>query len=252
MLPGVQPVNAQDESAAKVARISLVQGDVSTLRGDSKDWIAATANTPMTGGDAIATGPASRTEVQFDVANVLRLDQSSEAAIAEFTRTRIRLQVASGLVNFVILRGTEVSVEIDTPNMAIHTLGEGVYRLQVNSPDYAELKVGRGRAEVTAGRGTMQVGGGQTIFVKGRADPDYQLAPATVRDAWDRWNDERDHTIADAQAWKYTNRYYTGSEDLDRYGDWALVPGYGWCWTPYEDAGLGALSEGALGFGSLL
>jgi hypothetical protein len=234
---GFQGVLAQEAPAPEVARISLVQGDVSALRGDAKDWIVATANAPLARGDTIATGQGSRTEVQLDFADILRLDEGSQAFFADLTRSHIQIQVASGLVSFAILPGAEADVEIDTPNMAIHLLGEGDYRLLVSSADYAQLAVSRGGAQVFAGRGSMRVSAGQTIEVKGTADPDYQLTQAAARDGWDRWNDERDRTIADAQSWKYVNRYYTGAQDLDRYGDWVQVPGYGWCWTPYADAG---------------
>jgi hypothetical protein len=234
----------EDASASGVARISVVQGDVSTLRGDSRDWVAATANAPLVHGDYIATGPVSRTEVQLDYANVLRLDQGTEAKVAELTRTHIQIQVASGLVDFAVLKGTEADVEIDTPNMAVYSLGEGVYRIQVSSAENTQLTVYRGRAEVTTPQGGMNVGVGQVIYVKGSDNPEYQVAQAAGKDDWDRWNDDRDHTIADAQAWQHTSSGYTGSEDLDRYGDWVQVPGYDWCWTPYVDAGWAPYRDG--------
>jgi hypothetical protein len=234
--PRAAPI-AEDESAPAVARISAVQGDVSTMGGDSKDWVATTVNAPVVRGDSIATGPGSRTELQLDSANILRLDQSAEAKVAELTRTRIQIQVASGLVDFAVLKGTEADVEIDTPNMAIHPRGEGVYRIQVNSAEDTQLTVHKGQAEVTTPQGSTNVDKGQVIYVKGTDNPEYRLAQAAGKDDWDRWNDDRDHTIADAQAWQHTNRYYTGSEDLDRYGHWTQVPGYDWCWTPYVNAG---------------
>jgi hypothetical protein len=244
VLLGPQPMKAQDEPAPRVARISLVHGAVSIMRGDSKDWVPATANVSMVRGDAIATGPDSRTELQFDYANVLRLGPGTEVKAAELARTRIQIQVASGLVDFEVFKGTEADVEIDTPNMAIHALGEGVYRIQVNSAESTQLTVGRGRAEATTPQGGMNVGKGQVIYVKGADNPEYQMAQWHDQDDWDRWNDDRGHTVADAQAWQYTNQYYMGSEDLDRYGDWIQVPGYGWCWTPYVDAGWAPYREG--------
>jgi hypothetical protein len=227
----------EDVSAPGEARISVIQGDVSTIRGDSTDWVATTVNAPVARGDSIATGQGSRTELQLDYANVLRLDQGTEVKVADLTRTRIQIQVASGLVDFVVLKGTEADVEIDTPNMAVHPMGEGVYRIQVNSAEETQLTVRKGQAEVTTPQGSTNVDNGQVIYVKGTDNPEYQLAQAEGKDDWDRWNNDRDHTVAVAQAWQYTNRYYTGSEDLDRYGHWVQVPDYDWCWTPYVDAG---------------
>jgi len=43
-----------------VGRISLIHGDVSTRRGDSGDWAAATLNAPIVSGDKISTADSSR------------------------------------------------------------------------------------------------------------------------------------------------------------------------------------------------
>jgi len=43
--------SAQVDISSGVARISLIQGDVSTQRGDTGDWAAAALNQPLVGGD---------------------------------------------------------------------------------------------------------------------------------------------------------------------------------------------------------
>src|SRR5216117_2300528 len=42
-----------EEPEPGVARISLIHGDVSTMRGDSGDWVATTLNAPVVGGDKV-------------------------------------------------------------------------------------------------------------------------------------------------------------------------------------------------------
>ena len=49
-----------------VARISLIQGDVSTQRGDTGDWAEAALNQPLVPGDRISTGDNSRAELQLE------------------------------------------------------------------------------------------------------------------------------------------------------------------------------------------
>jgi len=56
---GEQPQDPQ----TGVGRISVINGDVSTQRGDSGDWVADTINTPVVPGDTLSTAPGSRTEV---------------------------------------------------------------------------------------------------------------------------------------------------------------------------------------------
>ncbi|HEV3482711.1 MAG TPA: DUF6600 domain-containing protein, partial [Candidatus Acidoferrales bacterium] len=46
--------------------------------------------------------------------------------------------------------------------------------------------------------------------------------------------DDRDRTIESAKSWRHTDRYYTGSQDLDPYGVWSEVPDYGPVWIPQQ------------------
>src|SRR5439155_14340597 len=125
-LPGFFTVlsSAQVDVAPAVARISLIQGDVSTQRGDTGDWAAAALNQPLVGGDRISTGDNSRAELQLDHANVLRLGNNSQVKIAtvervQNQRAQIQVQIGQGLAYYTIFKDSEAEVEIDTPNTAI-------------------------------------------------------------------------------------------------------------------------------------
>src|SRR5213078_4257014 len=153
-------------------------GDVSTQRAGSEDWVAATVNATVVRGDSVSTGERSRTELELDYANILRLDQQTEAKVADLTRTHIQIQVAQGLVNYTVLKGTEADVEIDTPNMAVHPLGEGVWRIQVDSASQTEVTVRRGEAEITTPQGSVTVRKDEMITVQGTDSPEYQVGSA--------------------------------------------------------------------------
>lgn len=214
------------------ARVSMIKGEVSTMRGDSGEWVAAVVNAPVVQGDTVATAARSRAEVQVDYANVLRMDQSSDVNVADLTQKHIQLQVASGVIDYTVFKGAEADEEIDTPNMAVLPLGEGVYRIQIDSDSQTELTVREGRAQVSTQQGSTTVERGQVIYIRGTDNPEYQIANAAPNDEWDRWNNDRDRAIEKAQAWQYANRYYTGAEDLDAYGQWENTPDYGYVWAP--------------------
>src|SRR3974377_567389 len=72
--PPVQGQMPPQPGQPTVGRVSLVHGSVATQRGDSDDWVPATMNAPLVGGDQIATDSGSRAEVQLDYANVVRLN----------------------------------------------------------------------------------------------------------------------------------------------------------------------------------
>ena len=117
---GAVRASAQVDTSDGVGRVSLINGEVSTQRGDSGDWAAAALNQPVVSGDRVSTGGASRTEVQLDYANVLRLGDNSQATIASLTRTQMQIQLGQGLADFSVFKGSEAEVEIDTSNVAVH------------------------------------------------------------------------------------------------------------------------------------
>jgi hypothetical protein len=219
-----------------VARISMIHGDVSTQRGDTGDWAVTSINAPLVRGDQVATGEKSRTEVQLDYANIVRLAARSQFRIADLTRTRIQLQVAQGYASYSTFTGSEADVEIDSPNVAVRPLKPGRYRVQVNSDSETDVIVRYGEAEITTPQGSTRVKEGQMISIRGTDNPEYKIEKAPGSDDWDRWNKDRDNQLKQAEGWRRTNRYYTGAGDLDGYGHWVYVPGYGSVWQPYQQA----------------
>jgi hypothetical protein len=232
--PQGDPSQAPDPAAPGVARLSFINGDVSIQSGDNADWAAATLNTPVSVNDRVATANNARAEIQLDAANVLRMSASATAKVANLNRTNIQVQVGQGLVTYSALRGSEANSEIDTPNAAIHPNGPGEFRILVNSDAETQVVVRQGSADVSTPQGSTRVDAGQMITVAGTDAPQYKTESAPVKDEWDTWNDDRDKRIENASSWGKTDRYYTGTEDLDKNGTWTEVPDYGQVWVPAQ------------------
>src|SRR6185369_1211061 len=123
---------AQEEDPGRgVARISVINGDVSVRRGDSGDWVAAAVNAPLVVGDAVSTGPGSRAEVQFDYANMIRLGSDAEIRLSELEYRRYQVQVARGTVEFRVLRNSDADVDVSTPAVSLRPQKRGAYRISV-------------------------------------------------------------------------------------------------------------------------
>ncbi len=215
-----------------VARVSWIRGDVSTQRGDNGEWVAAIVNTPISQGDRVSTGDRSRAELQLDYADTLRMSDRVTVKIATLTRSQILLQVGEGLATYSVNRGAEASSEIDTPNASIRPLGEGEFRILVNSDAETQVVIRRGSADISAPQGSTRVDAGQMITIAGTDSPQYKVSQAPSRDDWDNWNSDRNRATANSEGSRNTNRYYTGSQDLDPYGRWVTVPDYGRVWVP--------------------
>ena len=239
-MPEAQPGGPSGEAAAQtdqgVGRISMIHGDVSTQRGDSGTWSAAVLNQPVVNGDKVSTGAGSRAEVQLDFANILRLGPNAQANIANFTHDHIQIQLAQGMANYSVFNESEAEPEIDTPNVGVHPAHKDVIlRIEVRPDGDSIVIVRKGEAQISTPKGIAELKQGDMATVRGPSEEaQYKISPAPDRDDWDRWNSDRDRMIHSARAWEHTNRYYTGSEDLDANGSWKNVPDYGQVWVPNE------------------
>ncbi len=234
---------AQDdgnEPGRGVARISLLNGDVSMKRGDSGDVVAAAINAPLLVEDRVMTGPGARAEVQFDFYHRIRLAGDSEIRLSQLDEKQYQIQVARGLVTFSALKGGDAQVEVSTPAAALRPVAHGEYRISVMPDGSAQMTVRSGEAEIFSASGTQTLRPGRTMMVRlgegNRAE--FQLMAAIPRDDWDEFNKNRDKELRKgAEVYQYVSRDVYGAEDLNGHGDWAYVAPYGWSWSPYVAAG---------------
>jgi hypothetical protein len=216
-----------------VARISLMNGDVSVRRGDSGEVSAAAVNAPLSGGDTLLTSSAARAELQFDGANIARVAANSEVRMGDLQYRHNQIQIALGLVTFTVLRNSQGESEIDTPNVAVHPRGQGAYRILVREDGTSEITVRGGEADVSTAQGSQVLKAGQTMMVRGsQAEAEFQVVSASQQDEWDRWNAERDRHLMSATSTRYVNPDVYGAEDLDSYGHWVNDGSYGSVWAP--------------------
>jgi hypothetical protein len=236
LLCGVALAQDEGEQDHGVARLSVANGDVSVLHGDTGEWVAAVANAPLVSADHVLTAPGAAAEIQFDSANLLRLGSDSEVRLAGLENRRYQVQVSRGTVMLRLLRPSDAGAEVDTPNISVRPMQPGTYRITVNPDGQSELTVRSGEAEVGSPKGSEHLSAGQTMLVRGAAsDPEFQVIHEIARDDWDRWNDERDQALEQpARSYQYVNPEIPGAGDLDNYGNWVYEQPYGWAWSPSD------------------
>jgi FecR protein len=122
------PALAQDPEDLRrgVARISLMDGEVTVRRGDSGEWVAGVINAPLMTDDRIATGQNSRAEIQFDAANVLRIGGNAEVHLALLESGRLHVEIYKGTVTFRMLRASSADIELNTPSVSARPAREGL------------------------------------------------------------------------------------------------------------------------------
>jgi len=224
---------AQDDLSRGVARISLMDGEVSVRRGDSGEWVAGVINAPLMTDDRIATGQSSRAEVQFDSANILRIGANAEIHLAVLESGRYHVEVARGLVTYRMLRQSGAEVEVNTPSVSVHPAREGAFRISVTESGESEITARTGDVEIFTPKGTQWVYAGQTMMARGTAaDPEFQVVNANPADDWDRWSETRDRALHSNNSAQYVPPGVSGTEELDAAGTWVYAAPYGYVWRP--------------------
>lgn len=228
-----QDPDGQYEPGRAVARLSIVNGDVSVRRGDSGEVVAGVVNAPLMAEDRVLTSSSGRAEIELDSANMIRVAPNSEVRFAAMDVRSFQIQVAAGTVLFRTVRPSQAQIEVDTPSVAVRPLQPGAYRVTVHEDGTSEITVRTGEAEIDSQRGGEHLEAGQTMDARGpAADPEYQVVQGIPRDAFDHWNDERDRYVLASQSYQHVNPGVTGAEDLDQNGRWVNDPSYGSVWQP--------------------
>ncbi len=155
---------AEDVPGRGVARISLINGDVSVRRGDSGEVIAAAVNAPLVASDRILTGSGARTELQLDAANRLRVAADSDLRLAEIEYRRYTVELGRGTITWHVSRTSGSDIHISTPSVSIRPVQPGDYRVTVNEDGTTEVTARMGEAEIYSPRGVERVKRGKTTL----------------------------------------------------------------------------------------
>src|SRR2546423_3803203 len=134
--------NDYDETA-RVARISLIAGDVSLQRAGTHKWEHAALNFPLVEGDRLATGADSHVEIQIDARNFVRVGAYATIDIVTLRAEGVALSLPEGTATVRLARFDHAReyFEIDAPKTTIAAELTGLYRLDVTKD---------GRVRVTA------------------------------------------------------------------------------------------------------
>jgi hypothetical protein len=239
LLPLSSIARAQDDEdqgqdpPGRVARLNYSQGSISFRPAGEDDWVTAVPNRPMVTGDDLWADENSRAEVHIGSA-AIRLGDKTGITFLTLDDNTTQIRLAQGSL---ILRVRHVddddTYEIDTPNIAFNLLQPGEYRVDVSQDGSQTITtVWHGRGRVTGGGFSYNVFANQSATFTGSDHLDYDLGQIPDRDGFDDWAFQRDDREDHADSANYVSREMTGYEDLDEYGDWSYVAGYGPCWRP--------------------
>src|ERR1051326_554498 len=264
-------------SAARVERVDGQVGVSHNVAGATdaqqpqpqQQWLEATTNMPVSVGDRIYARDNSRASVAFTGRNFARLNPRTSLDVMYLApdRTQLALRDGSAMFDVGALAPGQL-FEVATPFGAVDFDQPGLYQVGYNDNGSAYVSVLNGLARIVGLGGTGQIGKGEMLTLLGqtaadvalsRLDPGY--AGGLLNDYYGyryprlydgRYNDYNaylnDPFYYDPYnrftSYRYVTDVIPGVEDLDYYGDWQDVSGYGECWPPRVDAGWTPYQEG--------
>jgi hypothetical protein len=245
-VPGISLAAGGPEDEPGIARVSLIEGDASYLRGDGDDWTGVAVNAPLVTGDRFYSGADSRAEIQLDPTTYARLSSETEVSMLELGPDVTQVRMSLGLATFRVRRNPDGHhVEIDTPGGAFVVREAGAYRIKVARDGNTDLQVHSGEVTAYVSGEQYQVGDGRGVAIDGIGDAARpRIYAASGSDGWDEWESQRAGRIENAVSTQYVSEDIYGAADLDDYGDWESTGDYGAVWRPRVDAGWAPYTDG--------
>ena len=264
---------ASAEAVPNAARIQRVEGDVAldntnAANAQNEQWIQATANQPFSVGDRIYTRDNSRASLAFTGRNFARLNPNTSVDVLTLSDQRTQLALRDGSAMFDVgYLGSGDLFEVATPYGAVDFQQPGLYNVGIDNGRVL-VSVLSGLAQVVGLGGSGQISKGELLTLLGTTAADVVLSQVDGRDAgylvddyygyqYPQYYDGRyrdyntylnDPYYFDPYrrnvSYQYVNSYIPGLYDLDYYGDWRNVDGYGYAWTPRVDAGWTPYQQG--------
>ena len=230
---------AQATPSGRVARLSLMEGEVRLAPAGSDDWSAAEFNRPLSSGDRLQTAPGARAELHSG-STALRINGQTALEISELDDNTTRLTLTQGNLALRVrnLYPGE-TLEVNTPNLAFTASQPGEYRLDVDPrTNTTGVTVRSGSAVVYGENGASRPLGSQQQL----RFTDRQLAQEVAqnnppRDNFDLWSFARDQAEDRSPSARYVSRDVIGYQQLDGNGDWRTDSEYGPVWFPRVTVG---------------
>ncbi len=238
------PVWAQNDSQARIVRLSFVEGDVSVRRPDVQAWAEAPVNTPLQEGFKLATGESSFAEIQFENGGTIRLGE-----LALLNLKRLELAPDGAKINHVELRrgyatfhplpsSSAESFEADTPYATLSAPGGARFRVDLDE-GVERVEVSSGTVEVRSNLGSTTLAKDSVLILQPGSTEPFVVSQDISPDDWDQWVDDREAQAEMASSGPSPDTYEDddaetayGWSDLLQYGTWFDIPGAGFGWIP--------------------
>lgn len=248
------PTKVLADSHARIVRLSYVDGDVQMDSRDGRGFQQAFLNMPLVPGTRLATRADGRAEIEFEDGSTVRLapdtlveTQALDLRSSGAKSTLVDLQEGTAYFNIKKLEEDD-DFRVTTGRREFSLNRASHFRLQADRAQVV-LAVFKGEVEVVGEGSQLTVRKEETLTLDLNDPARYFLAKGVSGDQYDDWDHEREQyreTYANARSYGgYSSAYSYGVADLNYWGSYNYIPGYGYMWRPYfYDASWSPFSDG--------
>lgn len=245
LLAAATHVSAQENSHARIVRLSFAEGTVSVQRPDVSTWATAPVNTPLQEGYTLSTGKDSFAEVEFENASTARIGENSLLEFNELALTPAggkvnRLTLHQGYGTFHVTPGRDDVYEVKVADATLVPDGKSEFRADLDQ-EHLRVEVFKGSVAFSGPNGSEKLSKNKVLEFESGSDEAYSISHGITTDSWDDWVAERDELQAENRPPSvYSSQVgptYYGWSDLYGYGSWTYFPRLGYGWFP--DVGYG-------------
>jgi len=247
----------------RAARLERLDGDVDIAQAlnqadnDQLSWTDAQVNAPLTVGDRVWARGVSHAQIALTGRNYVRLNPDTALDVLSLADQRTQLALRSGSAVFDVGELTNGELyEVATPCGAVDFSEPGLYQLGIGDDGNTTVSVLNGLAQVVGLAGSGVINKGEILTLASQVAAQAlvsHIAPETAGNIlndyygyrypnrydgryrnYDTYLDDPDYydPYSRSVSYQYVTEEVPGLYDLDEYGDWQDVDGYGRCWAP--------------------
>ena len=224
------------DSQARIVRLSDVQGSVQIDKNTGLGFENAFLNLPITQGTQIRTHDRGRAEIEFEDGSTLRLTPNttvefSTLGLSDSGKRNSVINLVEGMayVNWLGKSGDQFSLNFSREKIALDHAAH--FRVQT-STQVAKLAVFKGDVDVDGPAGKVTVEKKKMASFDASDNDKYPVAKNVEQAPLDSWDKEAS-SYHDQYAKNNSSPYGYGASDLNYYGNYSNVPGYGMMWQPF-------------------
>jgi FecR protein len=232
-------VSASAESKARIVRLSDVQGSTQMDRGNGDGFEKAYLNMPIIEGAKLKTGSNGKAEIEFEDGSVMHVVPDSQLvfthlALGDDGQKLTTVELTEGTVygNVHSKKGDRFTLNFVRESLTVPEPAH--FRVELSNAE-ATVAVFQGNVEVAGPSGQVEIGKKHSATFDLANNDSYALAKNYEEDPYDDWDKQQNDTHD-----RYANGgrdiqspYAYGMSDLNYYGGYMNIPGYGMGWQPY-------------------